>query len=481
MTPPRIPVNRSSEGKAPASPDEGWVLTALLVIGSTATVLATLLGDRVGVSALQAWSSELLTAVSVLALVAMTAGLALFHLGEGASVSATLERLLIAIGIMVLVWIAFGYSVTQTGGNDIIGGFSKAFLRLVTADSRTPTYTVGFTISEFSYVIFQGCAAAMTSALIIGVLGKRIKLAEIALFVPLWAALIYFPILHMVWYWAGPDAIADAAKAVAAAGDAAAKIAAQARFDEIIVDAGWLFKKGLLDYAGGTVIAISAGVTGLAGLALLNDSKTGASPDSRQPISGPGALGLGLIWLAWFGVNAASNLDFGDAATKVAMANCFSATAAAAIAGAAAEWLIRGQSSLRAALYGALAGIIAIAPASAFAGTVGTLILGGCAGTSAIAVLSASRASGLGALPDIPLILLAGGLIGTLATGMLADPSLGGMGVMDYTTGKVGEYDFATQMIAQLWGAGITLLWAGVGSFILFKFIDLAVGLRPAP
>jgi ammonium transporter, Amt family len=243
-----IPTNPPTKVKAPVSPGDGWVLTVLLVIGSIATVLATLLGDRVGVSALQPWSSELLTAVSVLVLVAMTAGLALFHLAEGASVSAILERLLIAIGIIVLLWIAFGYSVTQTGGNDFIGGFSKAFLTLVTADSRAPTFTGGFTISEFSFVIFQGCVAAITAALIVGVLGKQIKLAAIVVFVPLWVTLVYFPILHMAWYWAGPDAIADAAKAVAAATDAAAKNAAQARLDEIVTDAGWLFKKGLLDY-----------------------------------------------------------------------------------------------------------------------------------------------------------------------------------------------------------------------------------------
>lgn len=456
------------------------MLTALLVIGSTATVLAMLLGDREGLPALQAWSSELLMAVSLLALAAMLAGLATLEGGEGASIGATLERLFIAIGIIVLMWIAFGYSVTQTGGNDFIGGFSKAFLSLVTADSRAPTFTMGFQISEFSFVIFQGCVAAITAALVIGVLGMRMKLAAIVLFVPLWATLVYFPILHMVWYWAGPDAIADAAKAVAAADGAAAKAAAQARSDEIITDAGWLFKKGLLDYAGGTVIAISAGIAGLVGSILLNDPKTGASPDRWQPISGPGGLGLALVWLAWFGINAASNLDFGDAPTKLAMSNCFSATATAAVAGAAAEWLIRGQSSLRAVLYGALAGIVAIAPASAFAGTTGAVILGVCAATSAIAVLHVSRANGLGALADIPIILLAGGLIGTLATGMLADPSFGGLGVMDYTTGKIAEYDFATQMIAQLWGAGITLVWAGVGSLIVLKCIDLAVGLRPA-
>ena len=480
MTTPPLPIGPSSKAKAPAAPSEGWVLTALLVIGSTATILGTLLGEQQGLSVLQAWSSELLAAVSVLALVAMIAGLALFHAAEGAAIGAILERLLIAVGVVVLLWILFGYSVTQTGsGNDVIGRFSKALLAQVRADSRVSTYTVGFAISEFSYVIFQGGLAAIAALLTIGALAARMKLVAIAVFVPLWATLIYFPILHMVWYWSGPDAIADASRALATAADAPAKMAAQVRLDETIADAGWLFKKGLLDYAGGTVIAVTAGVGGLAGFIVLQNSKAGASPDNRQPISASGTLGIALMWLAWLGINAASNLDFGDAATKLAVANCFAATGAAAVAGAAIEWLMRGQSSLRAVSYGALAGIVAMAPAAAFAGSRGAIIVGVCAGVVALSAINARRASGLGALPDIPAILLAAGLIGTLATAILASPSFGGTGVMDYTTGKIGDYDVATQMMAQCLGAGVTLLWAGLGALILFKLIDLSIGLRP--
>ena len=160
------------------------------------------------------------------------------------------------------------------------------------------------------------------------------------------------------------------AKALAAATDSAAKAAAQARLDEVVSDAGWLFKKGLLDYAGGTVVALTAGTAGLVGLVSLTGSRTNVSPDRWQPMSGLSALGFALMWLAWFGVNAASNLDFGDSATRVAMASCFSATGAAAVAGVAAEWLIRGQVSVRGVLYGALAGIVAVTPASAFSDSV---------------------------------------------------------------------------------------------------------------
>ena len=277
----------------------------------------------------------------------------------------------------------------------------------------------------------------------------------------------------------GPDAITDAAKALAAATDLAAKAAAQTRLDEITSNAGWLFKKGLLDYAGGTVVALTAGTASLVGLVMLTHASNNpsASPDRWQPISGPGALGLALMWLAWFGVNAASNLDFGDSATKLAMANCFSATGAAAAAGAAAEWLVRGQASVRGVLYGALSGIVAVSSASAFSSAVGAIALGLCAGGAAIAWM---HASDLGAPADLPVIHACGGLIGTLGTGILVNPSLGGMGIMDYTTGKIGDYDFTAQMNAQFWGIAIVLALAGLGSFVIFKIIDLVVGLRPA-
>jgi Amt family ammonium transporter len=459
------------------------VLTTLLVIGSVAAVFAMLLGDPAGFSALHDWSAGLLAAISLLALAGMTVGLAMSYAPERAPVLGTLERLLLSAGMIILIWIAFGYSLTYTGGStDFIGGFSKIFLGSVKPDSRVSTFTVGHMISEISFVIFQGCVAVIASALVVGPLGKRMKPAAVVLFAALWATLVFFPIAHMAWYWAGPDMISDAAKVLAAASDSAAKAAAQARLDDVIADAGWLFKKGLLDYAGGTVVALTAGTSGLVGLFLLDDSKSSASPDRSQRMSGPGALGLALMWLAWFGINAASNLDFGDSVTRLAMANCFSATGTAAVAGAAAEWLIRGQASVRGVLYGTLAGIVAVTPASAFAGTVGAAALGLCAGATAIASV---HASSLGAQAWLPVIHASGGLIGTLATGILVNPSLGGTGVLDYTTGTVGDYDLAAQMNAQSWGVAVTLTWAGLGSLVLFEIIDRLVGLRqvnrPAP
>ena len=451
-----------------------WSLITVLVIGSAAAIFAVLLGDHAVSSTWRDWSTALLAGVSVLTLIAMTLGLALFYTADDGSVTEILERLLITISAIALVWIVFGYSLTFTGGGDFIGGFSRAFLTGLTG-SRASTFTVGVTVSELSYVIFQGCLAAIAPALIVGMLGKRMKLAAITLFLPLWATLVYFPIAHMVWYWAGPDAISDAVKALAAAGDLAAKTAAQAKLDEVNADAGWVFKKGTIDHAGGTVMAINAGVAGLVGFFFLHDTKASAPQISPRT----SALGLFLMWLAWFGFNAASYLDFGDSATKVAMANCSLATGAAATAGVTTEWLVRGRSSLRGVLYGALAGIVAVTPASAFSGTTGSIVLGFCAGSLTVASVNASRAAGFGAMPDLPVIYFSGGILGTLATGILLNPFLGGMGIMDYTTGKIADYDLPSQMISQVWGVCTALVWSGIGSAIVYKSVDVIVGLRP--
>jgi Amt family ammonium transporter len=187
------------------------------------------------------------------------------------------------------------------------------------------------------------------------------------------------------------------------------------------------------------------------------------------------------MWLAWFGFNAGSYLDFGHHITTLAMANCFWATAAGAFAGAMTEWMLRGQFSNRSVLYGALAGIVTVTPAAGYAGTMGTIVLGLCAGAFAEVSVYASRRLGFGALPDLLVIYFFGGIIGTLATGILCSAALGGVGIMDYTTGKIADYDFVAQMVAQGWGVVTTLLWVGLGSLMIFKIIDMVVGLQPAP
>src|SRR5262249_21682845 len=176
-----------------------------------------------------------------------------------------LAHVFYTVCIVVVIWALYGYSLTFTGGSSIIGGFEKVFLKGVTTDSQAATFSVGVTIHELIYICFQMTFAAITPALIVGAFAERMKFSAVALFIPLWVTLIYFPIAHMVWYWAGPDAIQEAAKALAAATDEAAKKAAQAKLDDVMADAGLVFQWGAIDFAGGTVVHINSGIAGLVG------------------------------------------------------------------------------------------------------------------------------------------------------------------------------------------------------------------------
>src|ERR1700721_2555200 len=191
---------------------------------------------------------------TVLVLLMTIPGLALFYggLGRGKNMLSVLSHVFYTVCIVVLIWAIYGYSLAFTGGSPYIGGLSKAFMMGITTDSAASTFSVGANISELIYFCFQMTFAAITPALIVGAFAERMKFSAVALFIPLWATLIYFPIAHMVWYWAGPDAISDAVKAIAAAGsDGGAKAAAEAKLAEVNADAGWVFKKGAIDFAGG--------------------------------------------------------------------------------------------------------------------------------------------------------------------------------------------------------------------------------------
>jgi len=190
---------------------------------------------------------------TVLVLLMTIPGLALFYGGlvRSKNMLSVLMQVFYTVCIVTILWAIYGYSLAFTGGSDFIGSFSKAFLAGITPDSKASTFSVDANISELVYVCFQMTFAAITPALIVGAFAERMKFSAVALFIPLWSTLVYFPIAHMVWYWAGPDAIADAVKAIAAAGsDAAAKAAAEAKLAEVNADAGWVFKKGAIDFAG---------------------------------------------------------------------------------------------------------------------------------------------------------------------------------------------------------------------------------------
>jgi Amt family ammonium transporter len=418
---------------------------------------------------------------TVLVLLMTIPGLALFYGGlvRSKNMLSVLAHVFYTVCIVTLIWVLYGYSLTFTGGSPYIGGFSKAFLAGVTPDSKAATFSVGANISEIIYICFQMTFAAITPALIVGAFAERMKFAALALFIPLWVTFIYFPIAHMVWYWAGPDAIDAAVKALAAAKDDAAKKTAQEALDAVMADAGQIFLWGAIDFAGGTVVHINAGIAGLMG-AFLVGKRTGFGKELMPPHSlVMTMIGASLLWVGWFGFNAGSNLEATGVA-GLAMINTFVATAGAAISWMFAEWIVKGKPSLLGALSGCVAGLVAVTPAAGFSGPMGAIVLGLIAGVVCLFFCSTIKNMfGYDDSLDVFGVHCIGGIIGAIGTGILVNPALGGTGIFDYTTGKVADYDMVTQLIAQAKAVGTTLVWSGVGSLILYKIIDIIVGLRP--
>lgn len=285
----------------------------------------------------------------------------------------------------------------------------------------------------------------------------------------------------MVWYWAGPDAIDAAAKALAAATDDAAKKTAQEALDAVMADAGQVFLWGAIDFAGGTVVHINAGIAGLVG-AFLVGKRTGFGKELMPPHSlVMTMIGASLLWVGWFGFNAGSNLEATGTAA-LAMINTFVAPAAAALSWMFAEWIVKGKPSLLGALSGCVAGLVAVTPAAGFSGPMGAIVLGLVVGVVCLFFCSTVKNMfGYDDSLDVFGVHCIGGIVGAIGTGILVNPALGGTGIFDYTTGKVADYDFITQMIAQCKAVGTTLVWSGVGSLILYKIVDIIVGLRATP
>ena len=422
---------------------------------------------------------------TVLVLLMTIPGLALFYAGlvRPKNALSVLTHVFYSVCIVTLIWVIYGYSLTFTGGSSIIGGFSKAFMRIAPEgktilDAQAATFSVGANISELVYICFQLTFAAITPALIVGAFAERMKFSAVALFIPLWVTLVYFPIAHMVWYWAGPDAIDAAAKAVAAAAAGEAKTKAQAALDAVNADAGLIFSWGAIDFAGGTVVHINAGIAGLVG-ALLVGKRVGFGKDLMPPHSlVMTMIGAALLWVGWFGFNAGSNLEATGTAA-LAMVNSFVATAAAALSWMFAEWIIKGTPSRLGALSGCIAGLVAVTPAAGYAGPMGAIVLGLVVGVVCLYFCSTIKNMfGYDDALDVFGIHCIGGIIGAIATGILVNPALGGTGIMNYETGKIADYEFITQVWNQSKAVLLTLAWSGIGSFIIFKVVDYVVGLR---
>jgi ammonium transporter, Amt family len=421
---------------------------------------------------------------SILVLLMIVPGLALFYGGlvRTKNMLSVLTQVFAIACLACLIWVFYGYSLAFTNGgglNDFVGGFSKAFLQGVDVNTVAATFSNGVVIPELVYVCFQMTFAMITPALIVGAFAERMKFSALVVFTVLWLTVIYFPIAHMVWYWAGPDAIATAASALASATD---KEAAQAALDAVTGDAGLLFKWGAIDFAGGTVVHINAGIAGLVGAMMLG-KRIGYGRDLIAPHSlTMTMIGAALLWVGWFGFNAGSNLE-ANATAALAMINTFVATAAAGLSWLFVEWAIKGKPSLLGLASGAVAGLVAVTPASGFAGPMGSIVLGLAAGAVCFFFCSTVKNTfGYDDSLDVFGVHCVGGILGAIGTGILVNPALGGAGVADYVANPgsltVAEYAFSTQVWAQVKAVLFTLVWSGVGSAILYKLVDLVIGLR---
>ena len=390
-------------------------------------------------------------------------GLALFYGGlvRSKNMLSVLMQVFVTFSLISVLWVVYGYSLAFTEGGSFYGVLSKLFLDGVTIDSLGATFSKGVYISEFTFVIFQGAFAAITCGLIVGAFAERAKFSAILVFMVLWFTFSYLPMAHMVWYWAGPDAYTDAA-----AGEAAA------------ATAGFLFQKGALDFAGGTVVHINAAVAGLIG-AFLIGKRVGYGRESMAPHSLTFTMiGASLLWFGWFGFNAGSALE-ASGGSALAMVNTWVATACAAMSWMLAEWLLKGKPSMLGAASGAVAGLVAITPAAGFVGIKGALVIGLLAGIVCLwGVNGLKRMLGADDSLDVFGVHGVGGILGAILTGVFCDPALGGTGVWDYVTNAVGEYSMAGQVTSQLWGVGVAIVWSGVVSVIAYKLVDMFIGLR---
>ncbi len=403
---------------------------------------------------------------AVLVLMMSVPALALFYGGlvRTKNMLSVLMQVFMIVSIAALVWVGWGYSMAFTSGGDsalapFVGGFSKAFLTGVSASTYAATFSNNVYLPEFVFVVFQMTFACITPALIVGAFAERVKFWPLMLFMVLWLTIVYFPIAHMVWYWAGPDFLSDAK-----------------------TDVGYLWGMGALDFAGGTVVHINAGIAGLVGCLMIG-KRIGFGREATPPHSlTMTMIGASLLWVGWFGFNAGSNLE-ANGVTAVAFINTFVATAAAALSWAVIEQIHHKKPSMLGAATGAVAGLVAITPASGFAAPVTSIVLGLL--VSPICYFFVSYVKNklkYDDTLDVFGVHCVGGIFGAIATGVVADPALGGQGFFDYTVfpAAVGSYDMAAQVLTQVKAVAITLIWSGGVSAVLFFIVDKLFGLRPS-
>jgi Amt family ammonium transporter len=409
--------------------------------------------------------------VATLLVIMMTIpGLALFYGGlvRSKNMLSVLLQVFMIFSVIIVLWCLYGYSIAFTEKTAFFGGLDRAFLNGIwdpakATFSTAATFSKGVVIPEFIYVAFQGTFAAITCGLIVGAFAERAKFSAVLAFMVLWFTFGYLPVAHMVWFWTGPDAIKDAAT-----------LATES------AKAGWLWQKGALDFAGGTVVHINAAVAGLVG-AIMIGKRIGYGREHMAPHSlTMTMIGASMLWVGWFGFNAGSALEAGDVAA-LAFINTLLATAAASVSWVLGEWITKGKPSMLGGASGAVAGLVAITPACGFVGPMGGLIIGLVAGVVCLwGVNGLKRLIGADDSLDVFGVHGVGGILGALLTGVFAAPQLGGQGLFDYTTNKMSAdpYSIASQVLVQAEAIGTTIIWSAVVSVIAYKLVDIVIGLR---
>ncbi len=461
----------SEEAPAPAD----GATSALAVAAPAATATAPAVAAAVPAPAAAApaptpnkGDTSWMLVATLLVIMMSIPGLALFYGGlvRSKNMLSILMQVFSIFALITVLWAVYGYSLAFTEGNAFIGGFDRLFLKGIFnpvdgSVANAATFSKGVVIPEFVFVVFQATFAAITVALTVGAFAERMKFSAVLLFAALWFTFAYLPMAHMVWFWTGPDAIKDAAT-----------LATET------AKAGFLFQKGALDFAGGTVVHINAAVAGLVG-AFVIGKRIGHGREAFTPHSlTMTMIGASLLWVGWFGFNAGSALEAGGTAT-LAFVNTLNATAAAALSWTFVEWIHKGKPSMLGAASGAVAGLVAITPACGWVGVGGALVIGLIAGVACLwGVTGLKKMLGADDSLDVFGIHGVGGIVGALLTGVFNTWSMGGTGIMDYVKNVPTDTNMMDQLIIQAQAVGTALIWSGVVAYVVFKLIDLTMGLR---
>ena len=395
-------------------------------------------------------------------------GLALFYGGmaRAKNMLSTMMQIFTIFCVIAVLWVVYGYSMAFSNGNAFFGGLSKTLLSGVVYDANgffvpTATFSKGVVIPEMLFAFFQLTFAAITVGLIAGGYAERMKFSAVLIFSVLWFTFSYIPMAHMVWWWPGPDAYTSP--------DVVA---------ELNATAGWLWQLGALDFAGGTVVHINAGVAGLIA-AIFVGKRTGYGKVAMPPHSlTMTMLGASLLWFGWFGFNAGSNLEANGYAV-LAFGNTLFATAVAAVTWLTAEWILKGKPSLLGVLSGAVAGLVAITPACGYVGIQGALVIGIVASVVCFfAVAYIKNMLGYDDALDAFGIHAVGGIVGAILTGVFVNPALGGAGyVIDGWVGPTFGYDSA-QIMIQVKAVLVAVVWSAVVSTVILVVLKYTIGLR---